>query len=125
MSSCYGPLAARYDALTGDVPYEKMTDWYETAFARSGRAVHTVLDLCCGTGALSLPLARRDSVVTLDFLNEKPYVGITTSWMDALGLQYRHSEDLLRWEIPGRQRIAPFDRTIPADFSTASFPHSW
>ncbi|MBQ7736949.1 MAG: class I SAM-dependent methyltransferase [Oscillospiraceae bacterium] len=59
MSVPYGPLAARYDELTGDVPYEALTDWYETAFARSGRAVHTVLDLCCGTGALSLLLARR------------------------------------------------------------------
>ena len=52
MSQCYGPLAARYDALTGDVPYEALETWYETAFAHSGRAVHTVLDLCCGTGTL-------------------------------------------------------------------------
>ena len=58
MSQCYGPLAARYDALTGDVPYEALETWYETAFAHSGRAVHTVLDLCCGTGTLSLLLAK-------------------------------------------------------------------
>ena len=37
MSQCYGPLAARYDALTGDVPYEALETWYETAFAHSGR----------------------------------------------------------------------------------------
>ena len=59
MTDCYGPLAGRYDALTGDVPYEAFADWYETAFARQGGAVHTVLDLCCGTGTLSLLLARR------------------------------------------------------------------
>ena len=59
MSACYGPLALRYDALTGDVPYDTMTDWYETALTRCGRAVHTVLDLCCGTGTVSLALARR------------------------------------------------------------------
>ena len=59
MSVAYGPLAARYDELTGDVPYDALCDWYETAFARCGRAVHTVLDLCCGTGTLSLLLARR------------------------------------------------------------------
>lgn len=59
MSQCYGPLAARYDALTGDVPYDGLETWYETAFAHSGRAVRTVLDLCCGTGTLSLRLAQR------------------------------------------------------------------
>lgn len=59
MNVCYGPLAAQYDALTGDVPYEELTDWYETAFASRGRAVRTVLDLCCGTGTVSLLLAQR------------------------------------------------------------------
>ena len=59
MSVSYGPLAERYDALTGDIPYPALTDWYEKAFARSGRAVRTVLDLCCGTGTLSLMLAAR------------------------------------------------------------------
>ena len=59
MSGPYGSLAARYDALTGDIPYPALTDWYEHAFAQSGRAVRTVLDLCCGTGTLSLRLAER------------------------------------------------------------------
>ena len=59
MSGAYGPLAGPYDALTGDVPYGALADWYETAFARAGRAVHTVLDLGCGTGTLSLLLAER------------------------------------------------------------------
>ena len=57
MSNCYGPLAAGYDRLTGDVPYKEIANWYETAFALGGGAVHTVLDLCCGTGTLTLLLA--------------------------------------------------------------------
>ena len=61
MSQCYGPLAARYDALTGDVPYEALETWYETAFAHSGRAVHTVLDLCCGTGCVGLAVLKNVS----------------------------------------------------------------
>jgi SAM-dependent methyltransferase len=57
--SAYGALARWYDALTGDVPYVQFADYIETAFARRGGAVHTVLDFCCGTGTLSCLLARR------------------------------------------------------------------
>ena len=57
--SSYGALAAPYDELTEDVPYEEFADWYETALTRKGGAVRTLLDLGCGTGTLSLLLARR------------------------------------------------------------------
>ena len=32
------------------------------------------------------------------------------------------SEDMLHWRIPGGQKYHPFERVIPADFSTAAFP---
>ena len=57
--NCYGPLAAWYDQLTGDVPYEQFADYYEAEFARSGGEFRLLLDLCCGTGSMTWELAGR------------------------------------------------------------------
>ena len=57
--SCYGPLAAWYDQLTGDVPYSQFADFYEAEFRRSGGEFRLLLDLCCGTGTLTCEMARR------------------------------------------------------------------
>lgn len=57
--SCYGPLAAWYDLLTGDVPYEKFADLYESLFRRDGGDFRLLLDLCCGTGTLTALMTAR------------------------------------------------------------------
>lgn len=57
--SCYGPLAAWYDRLTGDVPYAQFADFYEAEFARQGGEFRLLLDLCCGTGTLTAEMTRR------------------------------------------------------------------
>lgn len=57
--NAYGPLARWYDGLTQDVPYAALTDFYEQALHREGKEHLTLLDLCCGTGTLTLELARR------------------------------------------------------------------
>lgn len=57
--SCYGPLASWYDQLTGDVPYEQFADFYEAEFSRVGGEFRLLLDLCCGTGTLTMTMARR------------------------------------------------------------------
>ena len=56
---CYDALAANYDALTGDVEYEKRADFLEKLFRRSRIPVHTVLDLACGTGTMTWILTGR------------------------------------------------------------------
>ncbi len=70
----------------------------------------------------ALPVLPEDSTIDLEFLHEKPYVGITLAWLDALGIRWNGSEDMLHWRIPGGQKYHPFERVIPADFSTAAFP---
>lgn len=57
--SAYESLARWYDALTGDVPYEAFADQYEALLHREGKEHLTLLDLCCGTGTLTLLMAQR------------------------------------------------------------------
>ncbi len=57
--SSYGALAKWYDRLTGDVPYGQFADFYESEFRRCGGQFRLLLDLCCGTGTLTLEMASR------------------------------------------------------------------
>ena len=57
--NAYNALAQDYDALTADIPYEALADWYQAALTRKGGAVSTLLDLGCGTGTLTLLMAQR------------------------------------------------------------------
>ena len=110
-------LGAQVSAPSGKCPFSlqgPVRGGKTTADGQSSQFLSSLL--------LSLPLAEKDSVINLEFLNEQPYVGITTSWMDDLGLKYKKSADLLHWEIPGGQHINGFEKAIAADFSTAAFP---
>lgn len=56
--SCYEALAASYDGLTRDISYEKYLRFFKTLLRRYGVTATTVLDLACGTGSLSVLLAK-------------------------------------------------------------------
>ena len=71
---------------------------------------------------MSTPFAAQDTIIDVVNLNEQPYIEITLGWLDKMGIRYSRTEDLSRFEIPGGQRISAFELTIPADFSTATFP---
>lgn len=57
--SAYLSLAPWYDDLTRDVPYGAFADFYEAIFQKYGVTPSLILDLACGTGTLTLELARR------------------------------------------------------------------
>ncbi len=68
------------------------------------------------------PLCPADTEIKVFNLNEKPYVEITLDWLDKQNIAYEMSSDMLCFKIKGGQKYKPFDLTIPADFSTATFP---
>ena len=55
----YKALAGYYDELTGDVDYGSYADFYERVFSLYCVHPETVIDLACGTGSMTLELAKR------------------------------------------------------------------
>ena len=69
---------------------------------------------------LCAPLARGDTTIDVTRLNEHPYVEMTLAYLDELDIDYQHDQ-MKRFHIPGGQSYRAFRKTIPADFSSATF----
>ncbi|GED72406.1 methyltransferase [Brevibacillus reuszeri] len=59
----YAHMAAVYDRLMADTPYDQWLDWVERMWAKGEKPQH-VIDLGCGTGTIAIPLAKRGYRVT-------------------------------------------------------------
>jgi len=69
---------------------------------------------------LNCPLSDGTSEIHVPVLNEQPYVHMTLDWLARSDIALERDE--LKWfRIPGGQSYRPFDRRIPADFSSATF----
>ena len=53
-------------------------------------------------------------------LNEAPYVGITLDWLDFQNIRYE-KRGWERFGVPAGQSYTPFERVVPADWSSAGF----
>jgi 3-phosphoshikimate 1-carboxyvinyltransferase len=73
---------------------------------------------------LSAPLAPAGTAAEIDvpLLNERPYIAMTLSYLDAQGIQYEKAADLSWFRIPGGGAYKAPDGPVPADFSSAAFP---
>ena len=60
----YESLAASYDRLTNDVPYEAILAFYHQILDRYGLSPASAVDLACGTGSMALLLAEAGLSVT-------------------------------------------------------------
>ncbi len=73
---------------------------------------------------IAAPLAAPGTVTEIDvpLLNERPYVEMTLSYLDAQGVPYEASADRSFFRISGGASYAPMNGTVPGDFSSAAFP---
>lgn len=60
----YTDFALFYDRLTENIDYEVLAEMYARLLYERGTKGKELLDLACGTGNLSVPLAERDFAVT-------------------------------------------------------------
>jgi 3-phosphoshikimate 1-carboxyvinyltransferase len=89
---------------------------------RGGRAeVRCVTSQYLSSLLMACPLADGDTELFIPLLNEPDYVRITLDWLDFLGVEYRCDARMSSFEIPGGQRYRSFEKTIAADFSSATF----
>ncbi len=79
--SAYESLAESYDRLTNDVPYEKILAFAQSLLAERGLRPRSVLDLACGTGAMSVLLAQAGyGVIGVDMSEEMLTVATEKAW---------------------------------------------
>ena len=71
---------------------------------------------------IACPLLENDSEITITNMHEKPYIGMTLKWLDEQGIRYEKSADLTNFKIKGKQKYKSFEKSIPADWSSAAFP---
>jgi 3-phosphoshikimate 1-carboxyvinyltransferase len=73
---------------------------------------------------LAAPLAPAGVITEIDvpLLNEKPYIEMTLSYLQAQGIPFEAAADFSRFIIPGGSSWKPFSRSVPGDFSSAAFP---
>lgn len=69
--NAYQDLAVSYDRLTNDVDYPGVVAFYREILQREGVEPRTAVDLACGTGSVTMLLARQGIQVTAVDLSEQ------------------------------------------------------
>ncbi len=70
---------------------------------------------------IACPLAPHDTEIIVENPSELPYIDMTCMWLDEQKIRYAH-DGYTRFTVPGNQRYCSFEKTIPADWSSAAFP---
>ncbi len=97
----YGGFAHVYDRLMDDVPYGKWADQYYRLFRRFGCRAGLGLDLGCGTGAITMELARRGAdMIGVDLSADMLAVAKEKAAAEGLDILYLN-QDMRDFELYG------------------------
>ncbi|QEN09223.1 3-phosphoshikimate 1-carboxyvinyltransferase [Oceanispirochaeta crateris] len=67
-----------------------------------------------------LPSSNNSTLIRVPLLMEQPYAEMTLKWMEERGISWKQ-EGMKEFQILGAQAYQPFDASIAADFSSATF----
>ncbi len=107
-------------------PNHNSKEWYPP-FTLSGPIIGGGVNITCNTSQhlsallLSGVMAQESIDISVELLNEKPYVEMTLDWLKQQKLIVKHNTSLTNFFIPGKQTYNPIDVSISGDFSSASF----
>lgn len=62
-----------------------------------------------------------ETQIDVPLLFERPYAEMTLRWLDEQKISYQAAPDLAHFVIPGGQKYKNFEKSIPADWSSATF----
>ena len=89
----YSELALFYDELMNDVDYNKWTEYTLKLAEKSGFSPKNILDTACGTGNISLPMARRGFKVTaLDISSDMLTVAENKARQEKLAIKFLNQD---------------------------------
>jgi len=66
-------------------------------------------------------LAKMDTEISVLNPSETPYVEMTLKWLDEQKIKYNAAKDFSSYKVRGEQEYKSFEKTIPADWSSACF----
>lgn len=81
--------------------------------SKSSQYVSSLLIACA--------LAPKDTEIIVENPSELPYIDMTLAWLDEQKITCTR-EGYARFIVPGNQRYSAFEKTVPADWSSAAFP---
>lgn len=70
---------------------------------------------------INTPLVEEDTEIEVLILNERPYVEMTLAWLRENGIKVDYEPDMKYFKVYGGQRYKSFIKSIPGDFSSATF----